>query len=234
MGDTLPDKGLKSIASRKGRGAMKAASALAVTTVPIVLIAATVAARQQTMGNQREQSYSTTIELPDRWVPFSARIVNTDPAGNVQYGKLYRGSDGSNTTIMRSADGEQVITIHHFPSRRTFAKLGKQGWIVNPFPTGKSTLPKRTLRAATSRLKQLDVLVAGAPVYELASGVKRSRWAVGLNGFTIYTLDSNGSTFELMDIVVGEPHADVFMPPADAKPVTMKREEVFTDPPSER
>jgi hypothetical protein len=127
-----------------------------------------------------------------------------------------------------------VITIHHFPSRRTFAKLGKQGWIVYTFPTRKSTVPKRTLRASTSRLKKLDVLVAGAPVYELASGVNRSRWAVGLNGLTIYTLDSNGSTFELMDIVVGEPHADLFKPPTDAKPAHMKREEVFKEVPSQR
>jgi hypothetical protein len=136
---------------------------------------------------------------------------------------------------MQSNDGESVITIHHFPTRQTFARLGKQGWMVYPFTTDKNLLPKRTLSADASRLRKLGVNVAGAPVYELTSGIKRSRWAVGLNGFTIYTLDSNGSTFELVDIVLGEPPADLFRPPTEAKPPRMKREDVFEkEPPSPR
>jgi hypothetical protein len=153
--------------------------------------------------------------------------VTKDPAGNTHYGKLYRNSDGSNTTIMDSADGDSVITIHHFPSRQTFAKLGRQGWMVYPFAARKSTLPGPTLQADAARLRKLEQLVAGAPVYELTSGIKRSRWAVGLNGIPIYTLDSNGSTYELVDIQVGEPPAELFEPPAGA--IRMKREEVFKE-----
>ena len=55
-------------------------------------------------------------------------------------------------------------------------------------------------------------------MYELRAGVKRTRWAVALNGFPIYTLDSNGRTFALVDIVVGEPPAEFVTPPANAKP----------------
>jgi hypothetical protein len=226
---------------------MKASRALVVTMLPIVLIAGTALARQQIQSaefapvlnpaaasratNRTEQSHSTTIQLPAGWVPFSATIVSTDPAGNVQYGKLYRSSDGSNTTIMQSTDGTPIVTIHHFPTRQTFARLRKQGWMVYPFASKKSILPKRTLTAAASRLRKLDVIVAGAPVYELIGRVKRTRWAVGLNGFPVYTLDSNGSTFELVDIAVGEPPADVFMPPPDAKPVRMARDDVFGEAP---
>ena len=206
---------------------MKRTQVAVIAMLPVFLTAAVILARQQPTGNATGQYQRITIQLPERWVPFSATTKNTDASGNVDYGRLYRSSDGSNTTVMRATDGEPVITIHHFPSRQTFAKLGKQGWMVYPFAKGKRTEPQRALVADASRVEKLDVVAAGGPVYELRGRVKRTRWAVALNGFPIYTLDSYGNTFELVDIVVGEPPAELFAPPANVKPAQIRRDEVF-------
>lgn len=196
---------------------MTGPQAAVVATLTLIPTAGAAVVRQGT-GDPAGPYRRITIQLPDRWVPFSATIVNTDPAGNVSYGRLYRSADGSNTTVVPGTDGEPVVTLHHFPSRHTYAKFGRQNWIAYPFPNEKRTEPQRTIAADASRVRRLDIEVAGGPVYEFSAGVKRTRWAVALNGFPIYTLDSNGNTFELVDIVVGEPPAELVTPPAKANP----------------
>jgi hypothetical protein len=196
---------------------------------PFVLLAVGLlgGAANRTADWRPQQSGRLVVRLPSEWIPFSATIVYNDPPGTVRRGRFYRGSDGSNTTIDQSRDGTPVITIHHYPSRQTFARLGQRGWIVYPFDKGQNTGPRLQLSAASSKLRPLDRLIAGQPVYEFTRSTGVAHLAAGLNGFAVYLQETDGRTIEFTDIVIGQPPAEVFAPPPGAQPVPMKRDEVL-------
>lgn len=180
------------------------------------------------------QPDNVVVQLPKQWVPFSATIVYTEQ-GVVRYGKFYRSFNGSNTTINESSDGLPVITIHNFATRQTFARLGQQGWIAYPLDERQSNSPKPRISASAKKLRQLSTSIADAPVYEFTRSGGVSRLAAGLNGFPVYLEELDGRTIEFTDIVLGEPPANVFAPPPDARPVMMKRDDVRAPlPPGKR
>lgn len=209
--------------------------AVVVTTLPILLavgVAAVVVsspAPQQKVTRVTHQD-NVVVQLPEQWVPFSAKIVYTQQ-GRVRYGKFFRSSNGSNTTVNESNDGVPVITIHNFASRQTFAHLGQQGWIAYPLDERQSNSPKPRISASAKKLRQLSTSIADAPVYEFTRSGGVSRLAAGLNGFPVYLEELDGRTIEFTDIVLGEPPASVFAPLPGARPVVKKRNDVLARTP---
>jgi hypothetical protein len=178
-------------------------------------------------GSSSAPAQSVSVNMSSYWVPFSAQIVDRAAGKVVRTGQFHRNSAGSNTTILQSSDGP-VITIHDFPNRQTFAKLGTKDWFVYPFSEDMKTVPKPSL-SFSSRVRELaKPVVAGMPVFEMNRPDGAAvRLAPGLNGFPIYTRRADGSTKEFVDIVLAEPPAELFAPPTGAVVIQRKREEVI-------
>jgi hypothetical protein len=163
---------------------------------------------------QANPSHVVTVDLPLKWVPFTATIVYRDAQGHSRYGKFYRDSNGSTTTVNVGEDGAPVITINNLETGRSYALLGRNGWVTYPPDQTLATEPRPRLSAVGSRMERLNITVAGGAVYEFRQSKGVIRWAVALNGFPVYIDETHGSSTEFVDISVGEPPSDLFAPPA--------------------
>jgi hypothetical protein len=162
-------------------------------------------------GSSRQiRQTPVTIPLPAQWVPFSADLKERQPDG-YSHGKFYRATDGSTAFVIDSAAGP-VITINNTRSKRRYSMLPGLGWIEQPIPDAQLDPPRQQLVLGGMSVQKLDMTVAGGEVYEMITGPRHMRFAIGLNGMRVYFADSQGVLQEYTNIVLGEPSASLFVP----------------------
>jgi len=86
------------------------------------------------------------------------------------------------------------------------------GWIEQPIPDAQLDPPRQQLVLGGMSVQKLDITIAGGDVYEMTTGPRHMRFAIGLNGMRIYFADGHGVVKEYTNIVLGEPPASLFVP----------------------
>jgi hypothetical protein len=153
-----------------------------------------------------------TVEFSSELVPFSAAVTNVFTS-DVSHGTFHRRGDGS--VAWHFVSPVVAITIHNAQTRRTYAKLGDDGWTA-------SELDPSVLRppAPALRLPRRDVQLIVDPVlgdvYEHRNPRTGDivRIAVALNGFLVGMFSPGGISQEFSDFRLGEQADSLFEPPA--------------------
>jgi len=149
------------------------------------------------------------LALPNHWVPYVAtRVFHT--AHGDQIARAYRNSRGSTATYFQP-DGVGPVTIHNAETGLTYARVGAKDWISFPLETAIPQTPPTVARYKRNSVSRLEETVASFPVYAVLDGVKM---VPELNGLIVAIRNPNGFGDELVDIVVQEPSAELFLPPS--------------------
>jgi hypothetical protein len=199
--------------------------------IGLVVLGITAAARVRSSTPPR-LTEADLVRQPETWVPFQGKLIKESTDRATVYGRYYRASDGSDRVDTGfSLDHIGVISIHHVPSSTYYRYTKAEGWVAGPM-----LLPSRGWRPLKIA-KNMNGLVKYPHKLALAEGQSRSLTAT--EGFDAYVYSNNvGDVFyevpELnmfhilrvststgkrevhFDIRLGEPPAELFLPPADA------------------
>jgi hypothetical protein len=159
------------------------------------------------------------LEQPDQWRPFTASLRITEAPGTPEVtGRVYRRSDGSERNETGPAGGPiKVISIRNHEVGAFFVWTEEKGWRRHPLGSPAMTRPPRF----ASRPGQYEVVAPsdGLRMLRTTRGQSLAVLSPDLNMYTVRREDPDGRRVELHGIQIGEPAADLFLPPRDA-PVT--------------
>jgi hypothetical protein len=173
----------------------------------------TVAPRAQ----EREQL--ERIPIPDKWVPFSAKLTTRTTSGKTYAGRFYRSTDGSTRSETGpSPDQITVIAIKNIPQALFY--LWQRGqWTQQPMqlpPSGwnPQSFPVRAVTPVAEKVEGFDVVQGD-------SANSTTLFAPQLNLFPIVLINKEcpasppecGERYS--DIHIGEQPAELFLPPTD-------------------
>jgi hypothetical protein len=188
-----------------------------ICVLPVLGIAASWVAEHQPVTIE-----TVRVEAPAEWVPFTGRkVVKNSSTAPEQHGTYYRRKDGSTALVIESPLGD-VITIHNAQTKRTYVRYGDaKGWEEYPLPENAAQVKpppsSASLKSAKARLSSETIV--GSEVLELlsADGTVRMKLAAGLNLEPVFRRLGASGTDELIDVQIGDPPDEVFLPPAGAK-----------------
>ncbi len=173
----------------------------------LLLMTTTIVAQQPAAPGD----FSDVIAQPATWVPFHADVERN----GVQVGRFWRDRNGSTRLQLDVPDAAgRAIMIENVPEARYYVYRPATGWTVQPMllPTqGWRPQPMPRLDAG------IAVLEDGLSAYERVRLRQRERHVPALNFFVVRreSLD-DGSVERYRRILVADPPAGAFAPPANA------------------
>lgn len=179
----------------------------------------------------RSPETRTVLEQPNGWVPFSANVETTTPGAETQTGRYFRNKDGSERfEAARASDGATIVEILNLRQSTYYVSTNHLGWVSKAMDVGISDRRPRKMYAEMTQLVRypykLDLLKGGSRNLRATQGLDAYMYTTGsgsvrlmipaLNFFPVVMQQPAGRAKTFFNIVVGEPSAELFVPPADA------------------
>jgi hypothetical protein len=151
-----------------------------------------------------------SIELPSRWVPFTADVLNVHQS-HTSSGTFHRRSDGSTAWVLNTPGGV-MVTMHNLRTRRTYFTTVAGDWREMAQPEPRPL--QRELRLPRRHVQWTSHPILG-DIYEFTSPRTGDfvGFAPALNGFRVSFRRSDGVSQEFSNFRLAEPSDDLFLPP---------------------
>ena len=159
------------------------------------------------------------LNMPDgpaTWIPFTADVVVVEHGGKVQE-KYYRNSENSRRVEAFSPfTSDILITIHNMSERMTYYRDQHGMWSSTPLLPSMVILtpPQRPMLPRNGKVELLEKGIEGRTAYKISTASQDVVVVPELNYLDVRTeLRQAGKVREFSNIRVGEPAANLFVPP---------------------
>jgi hypothetical protein len=167
---------------------------------------------------QQTSAPGADVPAPAHWVAFTASAERVSSTSKLR-GEFYRTSDGSTRSQWRRSDNAlRSVNILNV-AQGTYYEFGRNGeWCSHPMRLGPNGYHPPKMRTTNANLTPLNETVEGFAVYRLSGpSPVIETVAPELNFFPIVLTNAlGGSQQRYFDIKIGEPAAELFLPPAAA------------------